>query len=295
MSNSIVATVYSGVIKDVIENVRKDFDENGVDPSVLMELEKLWEHKIRSAKVATWEANGLSGDDHNQNNQNINGSSSNSAHYMQQPIPQPTQPLQQSDPNFKFQQTRDLQAAALPSLAVNNMHTNHNNEGRPQPYIKNGNIQLTAQTSSTSSFPTSSDISNSTPINNQIDDQKIYHQQHHQNLHTMMGQQQDEYGHPLGEKLIPRGENSTNSSPLPEFTTRSEPSFVDNDDITSDLDDSDDEDTNADGEDTQNIILCLYDKVTRTKNKWKCQLKDGIMSVNGRDYLFQKGNGDFEF
>jgi len=105
----------------------------------------------------------------------------------------------------------------------------------------------------------------------------------------------DEFGNPLGEKLIPRGETSRNSSPLPEFNTRMEPSFVDNDDINSDLDDPEDEDTNADGEETQNIILCLYDKVTRTKNKWKCQLKDGIMSVNGRDYLFQKGNGDFEF
>ncbi|GES76841.1 transcription factor IIA alpha/beta subunit [Rhizophagus clarus] len=268
MSNSIVATVYSSVIKDVIENVRKDFDENGVDQSVLKELEQLWEHKIRAAKVATWEANGLSGEDHNQNNQNINGGSSNTAHYMQtlQQPPMQTMPPQ-SDPNLKA-------VASLPSLAVN-MHTNHNNEGRPQPYIKNGNNQLTAQSSPASSFPTSSDISNNTPINNQADDQKIYHHHQHQ-IHTMMGQQ-DEYGNPLSEKLIPRGENSTNSSPLPEFTTRSEPSFVDNDDINSDLDDTDDEDTNADGEDTQNIILCLYDKVTRTKNKWKCQLKDVLM------------------
>lgn len=303
MSNSIVATVYSGVIRDVIENVRKDFDENGVDSSVLTALEKLWEHKIRNAKVAPWEANGLpTGEDHNQNNQNMNGGSSS---YIQQQSMQQQSTQQQSmqsmqqiqaqnDQNLKFQQPRDLQAAAsLPTRAVNNMHTNHNNEGRPQPYIKNGNIQLTAQSSPTS-FPTSSDISNSTPINNQADDQKIYHQ-HHQNLHTMMVQQ-DEFGNPLSEKLIPRGsENSANSSPLPEFTTRSEPSFVDNDDINSDLDDTDDEETNADGEETQNIILCLYDKVTRTKNKWKCQLKDGIMSVNGRDYLFQKGNGDFEF
>jgi len=70
---------------------------------------------------------------------------------------------------------------------------------------------------------------------------------------------------------------------------------LDDDEINSDLDDTDEEDGNAEGEETQNIILCMYDKVTRTKNKWKCQLKDGIMSVNGKDYLFQKGNGDFEF
>lgn len=59
----------------------------------------MWEQKIRNAKVATWEANGLTGEDHNQNNQNMNGGSSNSAHYMQQ---QSLQQIQaQNDPNLK--------------------------------------------------------------------------------------------------------------------------------------------------------------------------------------------------
>ncbi|KAI8328888.1 transcription factor IIA, alpha/beta subunit [Chlamydoabsidia padenii] len=70
----------------------------------------------------------------------------------------------------------------------------------------------------------------------------------------------------------------------------------DNDDINSDLDDPDDDDDDPDGgEEVENIILCLYDKVTRTKNKWKCVLRDGIMLVNGRDYLFHRANGDFEW
>ena len=68
------------------------------------------------------------------------------------------------------------------------------------------------------------------------------------------------------------------------------------DDINSDLDDSDDNDDEGEGgEEIEHIILCLYDKVTRTKNKWKCILKDGIMLVNGRDYLFHRANGDFEW
>lgn len=68
------------------------------------------------------------------------------------------------------------------------------------------------------------------------------------------------------------------------------------DDINSDLDDTDDDDDDGEGgEEIEHIILCLYDKVTRTKNKWKCILKDGIMLVNGRDYLFHRANGDFEW
>lgn len=71
---------------------------------------------------------------------------------------------------------------------------------------------------------------------------------------------------------------------------------ADNDEINSDLDDTDEDDEDGEGgEEIEHIILCLYDKVTRTKNKWKCILKDGIMLVNGRDYLFHRANGDFEW
>jgi len=69
----------------------------------------------------------------------------------------------------------------------------------------------------------------------------------------------------------------------------------DNDDnINSDLDDDDDDNDDEENE-TEHLILCQYEKVTRIKNKWKCSLKDGIINVNGKDYLFQKATGDFEW
>ncbi|OMJ07711.1 Transcription initiation factor IIA large subunit [Smittium culicis] len=68
-----------------------------------------------------------------------------------------------------------------------------------------------------------------------------------------------------------------------------------NEEINSDLDDSDDEEVENGGEITEHMVLCQYDKVSRTKNKWKCVLKDGIMLVNGRNYLFHRANGDFEW
>ena len=36
-------------------------------------------------------------------------------------------------------------------------------------------------------------------------------------------------------------------------------------------------------------------KVTRTKAKWRCVLKEGIMSLNGKDLLFQKVTGEFDW
>lgn len=46
---------------------------------------------------------------------------------------------------------------------------------------------------------------------------------------------------------------------------------------------------------TDHMILCQYEKVTRIKNKWKCVLKDGIVNINGKDYIFNRATGDFEW
>lgn len=59
----------------------------------------------------------------------------------------------------------------------------------------------------------------------------------------------------------------------------------DEDAINSDLDDPDD----LDGEDNEGedsvgqVMLCTYDKVQRVKNKWKCTLKDGVLTTGGKE------------
>ncbi|XP_032980826.1 TFIIA-alpha and beta-like factor [Rhinolophus ferrumequinum] len=47
--------------------------------------------------------------------------------------------------------------------------------------------------------------------------------------------------------------------------------------------------------DTDNVIVCQYDKIHRSKNKWKFYLKDGVMCFGGRDYVFAKAIGDAEW
>lgn len=71
----------------------------------------------------------------------------------------------------------------------------------------------------------------------------------------------------------------------------------DEDAINSDLDDPDDDLDNGDDEndETMDYMLCTYDKVQRVKNKWKCTLKDGILTTNKKEYLFHKANGEFEW
>ena len=37
------------------------------------------------------------------------------------------------------------------------------------------------------------------------------------------------------------------------------------------------------------------EQVTRVRNKWKVLLKDGVMSIHGRDYIFKKASCEFEW
>ena len=69
------------------------------------------------------------------------------------------------------------------------------------------------------------------------------------------------------------------------------------DTIGSDLDDSEDEgDMDSDVEDdNMPLMLCLYEKVHRTKNKWRATMNHGIVCIDGREWVFEKGNGEYEW
>jgi len=72
----------------------------------------------------------------------------------------------------------------------------------------------------------------------------------------------------------------------------------DTEEINSDLDDSDTDGEEEEQEGTLgevDTVLCTYDKVARVKNKWKCVLKDGMIHVNNKDYLFAKCTCEFEW
>ncbi|XP_054654332.1 TFIIA-alpha and beta-like factor [Dunckerocampus dactyliophorus] len=47
--------------------------------------------------------------------------------------------------------------------------------------------------------------------------------------------------------------------------------------------------------DIENVIVCQYDKIHRSKNRWKFHLKDGVVCYGGRDYVFSKAVGEAEW
>uniref|UniRef100_A0AC35TM90 General transcription factor IIA subunit 1 n=1 Tax=Rhabditophanes sp. KR3021 TaxID=114890 RepID=A0AC35TM90_9BILA len=64
--------------------------------------------------------------------------------------------------------------------------------------------------------------------------------------------------------------------------------------LNSDDDQSDDEDIVKLFE-SDNVVMCQFEKVSRTRTKWKFTLKDGIMHINGKDYCFQRCAGEAEW
>ncbi|PQE08557.1 hypothetical protein CJF30_00005408 [Rutstroemia sp. NJR-2017a BBW] len=54
MSNTQVGNVYQQIIADVVDSSRVDFEEGGVDESVLEELRKGWQQKLSQLQVATF-------------------------------------------------------------------------------------------------------------------------------------------------------------------------------------------------------------------------------------------------
>ncbi|KAH9324845.1 hypothetical protein KI387_005023, partial [Taxus chinensis] len=55
-----------------------------------------------------------------------------------------------------------------------------------------------------------------------------------------------------------------------------------------DDDEIDEIDQGGEEPNTSHLVLAQFEKVTRTKSRWKCTLKDGIMHLNNKDILFAK-------
>ncbi|KIM31546.1 hypothetical protein M408DRAFT_327720 [Serendipita vermifera MAFF 305830] len=92
--------------------------------------------------------------------------------------------------------------------------------------------------------------------------------------------------------------NSANAGPSSSFARNPNVPALASEDINSDLDDSEDEEGPQEqpGSDPDaDVTYCTYDKVTRVKTKWKVVFRDGMVHANGKDYLFGRCTGEFDW
>ncbi|XP_064601509.1 transcription initiation factor IIA subunit 1-like [Liolophura sinensis] len=302
-SQSTVPKLYMSVVEDVITNVRESFQDEQVDDQVLEELKQLWVSKLKQAKAfETVSAEPepilpttFMMQQHHQLAQPVQPAVTAST------IPQQIQhvPLQISSAELSgaagaatmalpagiFQQ----QLAALTAGGITLQHTGasqyiHVMPGLPpgaagQPQVMSS-INL-AQPAALTTAHLQAQPAQQVQIAQQP--------QHQQNIVQLDGagdtssEEEEDFDNDDNDDDHEEEQNEEDN----EFQGEEEEPLNSEDDVS-------DEDP-GDLFDTDNVVVCQYDKINRSKSKWKFHLKDGIMNLNSRDYVFQKATGDAEW
>ncbi|KAF5380220.1 hypothetical protein D9757_008243 [Collybiopsis confluens] len=311
MSNKIVPAIYRSVIDDVMAAIKPEFEEYGVSEDVFAELQNKWENKVIASRVAEFEASAPPAQPATAP-QHHPYPAAHTMHVLPShpyaaaaTSPYPGAPPPSSGVKAEPIDARYmLNAYALPHLPGPPL-----NGARPV-----GTTQYGGQTS-VLSFPAGpasvqglsanglrpyvpvAPVATAQPINSASSASTTASGGGGSagRIPQLDGPSEDESDE--DDKTPPPFAPRTSHPSLPQ-PQASTSTTADSEAINSDLDDSDtadeeEADEGAVGE--TDIVFCTYDKVARVKNKWKCILKDGMIHVNGKDYLFSKCTGEFEW
>lgn len=307
-----VPKLYNQVVEEVINNVREAFLDEGVDEQVLLELKQSWESKIKQSKaveqpspdnlVSTYNTHMAS----LQQRQIVHGQQQ----VIRQPVPQPRPATvinkQAQLPVFNPATGTIGLSGAAQAATVALPSGLYQPQLQLQPTIFTGpdgtQYILPAQTGL---VPGLSIVTNSTTAPTVLPQQlsgtqvvtapsqpqqvQVAAQQPPQNVTQLDGPNDSSSEEDFDEEKDDddddddKEENDEND----EFQGEEEEPLNSGDDVS-------DEDP-SDLFDTENVVVCQFDKINRIKNKWKFNLKDGIMNLNGKDYVFSKGNGEAEW
>lgn len=283
MSNTEASKLYEAVIEEVISDSRQDFENSGIDESTLQDLKKIWCERLSQAGVAkfSWDEEEVELPSTTAANDVTNSG-----------INQDSIKLEQDGNQLNSNNNLELLNETNYNDETNNVNpntNNHNNTNNNESQIKletpeishdydenNGLIlPRVNQADGTFEFTVYTDGDKNEEFMNKL---KLRNKQRKQNK---------------GSKTVKQADGADDD----DDDDDDDDIFNDSDDINSDLDDglesekSDDEDGDQEGQ----IMLCLYDKVQRVKNKWKSNLKEGVANIDGRDYVFQKATGESEW
>ncbi|KAJ3120599.1 hypothetical protein HK098_004468 [Nowakowskiella sp. JEL0407] len=262
--NDAVPAVYRWIIDEVVAKVNAEFTKLGLDDSVLHELKQTWETKLIQSDCATFQAPLYNIDSINAANPHLS-------------IPEPQTTLVKEEPvdyNFMNENDAFFQQLAQQIAQQSNSSTS-NNSSNPFRMMNNSQGNLNA---------------------GQLLNQNMFR------LPQLDGAVDVPDLKLITEPELKREDLDRRLLSLSRKIQQTDGPNDDDDDDDDDEEneaeigsDLDDEESDEDEQEADHLILCQYEKVSRIKNKWKCVLKDGIVNVNGKDYLFSKANCDFEW
>lgn len=328
-----VKKLYLSVIEDVVANVRDSFLDEGIDEQVLQELKIIWESKLASQKAID-QPLALDGASSNLASDSgkvagVSGTSTATKQVIRQSQVGPTSATTTNAP-VSSQQQQHAQPRMLPQPDPNTMIPIQITipKGINDPPGAPKTITISVPSSCIQSNKLQEILSKPEVqafLALPLDQAGQQLQQFVNNFLRINSASESFYGRP--HSVISHNGPSGNTNGIvqadghgDDTTDEDEEELDDDDDLDDDLDldkedDKDEEedvgqdeeplnseDDVSDAEDTNdklyevdNVVVCQYDKITRTRNKWKFHLKDGIMNLNGKDFVFCKCNGDAEW
>ncbi|KAI5965668.1 TOA1 [Candida pseudojiufengensis] len=311
MSNLEASKLYETIVEDVISDSRQDFENMGVDEQTLLELRKIWCEKLTQSKVCkfSWDFNN---DDEQEDDDQPLQQQQQEQHQQQQQQPQPqSQSQSQQEKEQQSIQAQTSNSSTNPEIITNETQVkveedsfNGKSDFDPLSYNNNLGLELPTVTNNLNSKPNNGNDLVLPKLNQ--NDGTFEMTIHVNNPKKFMNKLQRSQRNKLSKKPKKKFyqidgtlDDSENDDDLDEVDLDEEDRdiFNDSDDINSDLDDDLESDKSDDDEENQEgqIMLCLYDKVQRIKNKWKSNLKEGIANIDGKDYVFHKATGECEW
>lgn len=261
MSNKVVPQIYAGIIDDVVNSIRDKFEEEGLDEDGALVLRKLWEANLRLTRVAPFQT--------------------------EEESPEPE--------SASYGQQNSDYADQKPFIM---------DQGNGSYYggLKGGSMRLRGGASSEDEEEYDEELEDEDvkpfvagASSGKIDPNEVAQLK---NLARL--------GNDSAPGAIPPTRDSRGAliSRDPDMRPNENGIYPGEEIIGSDLDDSDQEDDDGlieDDEDedqddlTKDVMICVCDKVQRVKNKWKVTFKDGFIRANGKEYVFSRCTGEFEW
>ncbi|CAG9762716.1 unnamed protein product [Ceutorhynchus assimilis] len=308
---TMVPIIYQQIIEDVITKVKEEFLEEGIDEHVLQELKQIWQSKLAATNCVP-------------NEPDKQSRAANSSEQVASSEPQQMEPTQSVAiastsgtasgfaPDTKMvlvditlpSQNGDQRVLKIkiPSTALQGNQLHNLLAGALNGPVFQAIISLphTLATSIMQQYingallsqPTATSTKNPAQTDGAMSDSEIktvFPNQKGQNKKIANKLNQVD-GH--GDSS---SDDSTEGSDVDvqdeEMENKGSDEGSDEESLNSDDDDEDFEDHF----DTDNIVVCQFEKVYRHRNKWRFQFKDGIMNLNGVDGVFHKASGHTEW
>ncbi|CAI4065092.1 hypothetical protein SUVZ_08G2250 [Saccharomyces uvarum] len=279
MSNAEASRAYEIIVESVVNEVREDFENAGIDEQTLQDLKNIWQKKLTETKVTTFSW------DNQFNEGNVNGVQNDLNFNLSTPS------INSNEFNIK-EENGGNERLILPNANANNS-TGETNTGNNTGEASNNtgastNMSTDANTNTDTTTASGPNIEVKPEIEITIENAHI------NNVENIDGEE----GKEGEEEEQTQKEKEQIEQVKLQAKKEKRSALLDTDEVGSELDDSDDDYLISEGEEDgpdENLMLCLYDKVTRTKARWKCSLKDGVVTINRNDYTFQKAQVEAEW